>query len=127
MATQYLPVVVFALVSAAFGIGSLVAARLIRPHRPNPVKSSAYECGIEAKGDTRGRISVHYYVVAVIFLIFDVETVFLIPWAIKYEVLGLFGLIEMAIFIFILVLAYAYAWRKGALEWIYSEDTFGGM
>ena len=127
MAWQYLPVLVFALVSLAFGIGALVFALLIRPSKPEATKSAAYECGIESKGDTRGRISIHYYIIAVIFIIFDVETIFLLPWAVKYDVLGLFGLVEMTLFIFILVLAYIYAWRKGALEWVFSDETFGSM
>jgi NADH-quinone oxidoreductase subunit A len=79
---------------------------------------SAYECGVDPIGDARERYAIRYYLVAILFVIFDVETIFLFPWAIIYDELLLFGLIEMMIFIFILVVGYYYAWRKGALEWV---------
>ena len=98
-------------------IVTLFLARFIRPHRPESVKLSPYECGIEPETQAWSRQSVRFYVIAVLFVVFDVETVFLFPWAVKYRVLGLFGLVEMAIFLLILVVAYVYAWRKGALRW----------
>ena len=117
MLEAYIPVLLFILVAIGFAIVALLMAWLVRPERYNKVKLEPYECGIETHGDVWGRYSVQYYVIAVLFLIFDVETVFLFPWAVRYRVLGLFGFIEMAVFIAILVVAYAYAWKKGALEW----------
>jgi NADH-quinone oxidoreductase subunit A len=113
----YVPILLFILVAIAFPLGVFAFTWLIRPNRPEPVKLAPYECGIETHGDVWGRYSVQYYVIAVLFLIFDVETVFLFPWAVRYRVLGLFGFVEMAVFLAILVVAYAYAWKKGALEW----------
>ena len=113
----YIPILMFILVAAAFPLATLVLASLVRPNNPDPVKSAAYECGVEAAGEARGRYSVAYYVIAVLFVVFDVEVIFLFPWAVRFEALGVFGLIEMVIFIGILVLGYLYAWKKGALEW----------
>ncbi len=113
----YLPILIFIVIAAVFPVVAFGIARLVRPNRPEAVKLSRYECGIESKDDVWGRYSVQYYVIAVLFVIFDVETVFLFPWAVRYRVLGLFGFIEMGVFILILVVAYAYAWKKGALEW----------
>jgi NADH-quinone oxidoreductase subunit A len=114
---QYLPILVFLLFALALPAVLLAVAAVVRPDRPSPGKLSPYECGIEPSSDARGRQSVHYYVIAVLFVIFDVETVFLYPWAVRYRALGLFGFIEMAIFLVILVAAYVYAWKKGALRW----------
>ena len=113
----YFPVLLFLLVGLSFPIITLLFARLVRPSRPCDVKSSVYECGIEPETPAWSRQSVRFYVIAVLFVIFDVETIFLFPWAVKYGVLGLFGFIEMAIFLLILVVGYIYAWRKGALQW----------
>ncbi len=113
----YVPILLFILVAIAFPFVTFALAWLVRPNRPEPEKLERYECGLESKDEVWGRYSVQYYVIAVLFLIFDVETVFLFPWAVKYRVLGLFGFVEMAVFIAILVVAYAYAWKKGALEW----------
>ena len=114
----YIPILMFILVAAAFPLATLVLARVVRPNNPDPVKAAAYECGVEAAGEARGRYSVAYYVIAVLFVVFDVEVIFLFPWAVRFEALGIFGLIEMVIFILILVLGYLYAWKKGALEWV---------
>ncbi len=113
----YVPILLFILVAIAFPVVTFALAWLVRPNRPEPEKLERYECGLESKDEVWGRYSVQYYVIAVLFLIFDVETVFLFPWAVKYRVLGLFGFVEMAVFIAILVVAYAYAWKKGAREW----------
>ena len=113
----YLPIFLFIVVGIVFFAIAMTLAFLLRPSRPNPIKLSTYECGIESEGGAWGRQSVHYYVIAVLFVIFDVETVFLFPWAVRYKVLGLFGLVEMGIFLLILVVAYVYAWKKGALQW----------
>jgi NADH-quinone oxidoreductase subunit A len=114
---EYLPILIFLLVAIGFPVGTILISRVIHPNQPNPRKLSPYECGIEPKTDARSRFSIHFYVIAVLFVVFDVETIFLFPWAVRYKVLGLFGLIEMGVFLLILLVAYAYAWKKGALEW----------
>jgi NADH-quinone oxidoreductase subunit A len=114
---SYLPIAVFLVLALAFPFAVLAFTRLIRPDRPSAVKGEAYECGIESQPEVRGRYSVHFYVIAVLFVIFDVETVFLFPWAVRFGVLGWFGLAEMLVFVAILGVAYLYAWRKGALQW----------
>jgi NADH-quinone oxidoreductase subunit A len=113
----YLPILLFIVIAIAFPIVVLGIGWLVRPNRPEGIKLSRYECGIESSQDVWGRYSIQYYVIAVLFVIFDVETVFLFPWAVRYKMLGLFGFVEMAIFILILLVAYAYAWKKGALQW----------
>jgi NADH-quinone oxidoreductase subunit A len=115
---QYLPILIFLVVAIVFPLLMLSVAYVIRPDRPLPSKLAPYECGIETTSDARGRQSVQYYIIAVLFVVFDVETVFLFPWAVRYKVLGLFGLVEMGIFLLILVVAYVYAWKKGALQWV---------
>jgi len=115
---QYVPILVFLLVAIAFPLAMLAVASLVRPSRPLASKLEPYECGIVPVSDARSRQSVQYYVIAVLFVVFDVETVFLFPWAVRFEVLGLFGLVEMGIFLLILVAAYVYAWKKGALQWV---------
>ena len=114
---EYLPILIFVLVGIAFPVGTILLSRALHPNRPEPTKLSPYECGIETTTDARGRSSVHFYVIAVLFVVFDVETIFLFPWAVKFGALGMFGLIEMFVFVLILVVGYVYAWRKGALEW----------
>lgn len=113
----YVPILIFLCVAAAFPVVALLLAWVVRPSSYDPVKMAAYECGIESPQEPRARYSIRYYVIAVLFVIFDVEVVFFFPWAVRFEMLGLFGFIEMLIFIGILLLGYAYAWRKGALEW----------
>jgi NADH-quinone oxidoreductase subunit A len=117
MVDAYIPILLFILVAIGFAIFTLVFSSLLRAKRYNKVKLEPYECGIEASSDARDRYSVRYYLVAMLFVIFDVETVFMFPWAVIMDRLALFGLIEMLVFLFILVVGYAYAWRKGALEW----------
>ena len=95
----------------------LVLAKLLSPKKPSPIKNATYECGLEVTGDSWIQFRVQYYLYALIFVIFDVETVFLFPWAVSYGVLGWFALLEMLVFVGLLVLGLAYAWRKGALEW----------
>jgi len=114
----YLPVLLFILAAIAFGAVNLVLSWIVRPARYDPVKMAPYECGIESLHDPRQRYSVHYYLIAVLFVVFDVETIFLFPWAVQYKFLGWFGFMEMGVFILILVIAYLYAWKKGALEWV---------
>ena len=114
----YIPILIFILVATAFPLATLLLARVVRPSNYGVIKSSAYECGVEAEGEARGRYSVKYYIIAVLFVVFDVEVIFLFPWAVRFNALGLFGFIEMLIFIAILVLGYFYAWKKDALEWV---------
>jgi NADH-quinone oxidoreductase subunit A len=114
----YVPIVIFLAAAAALPLALLLVSRLVSRRVYGEAKNQPYECGVDPIGEARERFSVRYYLVAMLFLVFDVETVFLIPWAIIYDQLALFGLIEMLIFIGILVVGYFYAWRKGALEWV---------
>ena len=117
MLSTYIPIVIFIAVATGFAVFTLVFTSLIHPSKYNKVKLEPYECGIEPATDARDRYSIRYYLVAMLFVIFDVETVFMFPWAVIFDELKLFGLIEMIVFIFILVVGYFYAWKKGALEW----------
>jgi NADH:ubiquinone oxidoreductase subunit 3 (subunit A) len=116
--TSYVFIGIFAIIAILFPIIALTLAFVIRPKKPNPVKSSTYECGLETIGETWVQFRVQYYIYALIFVIFDIETVFLFPWAVAYHVLKPFALVEMFIFLAILVGGLIYAWRKGALEWV---------
>jgi len=109
---------VFAIVAILFPLVALAIAWLVRPKKPNPLKKSTYECGMETFGDTWVQFRVQYYLYALVFVLFDIETVFLLPWAVVYNQLGLFALVEMLLFIALLVVGLVYAWRKGALEWL---------
>src|SRR4029077_10651561 len=110
--------------AAVFAVGSLVASSLLRPHHPNLVKSSAYESGNDPVRLPRGsRFSVKFYVVAMLFIIFDIETIFLFPWAVSFRRLGVFGLVEMAVFVGLVFVAYAYIWRKGGFDWAHQDVT----
>jgi len=116
--SEYLPILVLAGLAFLFAVGSLAASSRLRPNHPNPVKLSAYECGNDPVRLPRGeRFSVKFYLVAMLFIIFDIETIFLFPWAITFRQLGMFGLAEMAVFIGLVFVAYVYVWRKGGLEW----------
>jgi NADH-quinone oxidoreductase subunit A len=117
MLSDYLPVVILAALGAAFAVASLAASALLRPHRPSPAKVAPYECGIVPQGEPAGRFPVKFYVVAMLFIIFDIETIFLFPWAVTFRRLGLFGLVEMAVFIVLVFVAYVYVWQRGGLEW----------
>jgi NADH-quinone oxidoreductase subunit A len=118
MLSDYIPIAIFVVVATGFALFTLVFTSLIHPSKYNKVKLEPYECGIEPVTDARDRYSIRYYLVAMLFVIFDVETVFMFPWAVIFDKLLLFGLIEMLVFIFILVVGYYYAWQKGALEWV---------
>ena len=117
MLVAYIPILLFILVAVGFAIFTLLLSGLLHPERYNKVKLEPYECGIEPETDARDRYSIRFYLVAMLFVIFDVETVFMFPWAVMMDELALFGLIEMIVFLFILVVGYLYAWRKGALDW----------
>ena len=118
MLTRYAFIGIFFIAAVTFPLLPLILSRLLRPRRPTPMKLSTYECGLEAIGDIWVQFKVQYYIYALAFVIFDVETVFLYPWAVAYNQLGLFALIEMGVFLLILLGGLAYAWRKGALEWV---------
>ena len=113
----YVPILLFVLVATGFALFTLIVSALVSSSKYNKVKLEPYECGIEPETDARDRYSVRYYLIAMLFVIFDVETVFMFPWAVIMDELALFGLIEMLVFLAILVIGYVYAWRKGALEW----------
>lgn len=116
--TEYLPILVFALLAAALPLATIFLARALQTHRPNRAKSQAYESGIEPTSEAFDtRFSVRYFLIAVLFVVFDVETIFLFPWAIMFNRLGLFGLVEMVIFLAILLVGYFYVWRRKALDW----------
>jgi NADH-quinone oxidoreductase subunit A len=116
--SEYLPILILALLAAALPLAMILIARVVQSRRPNPAKLEPYECGVESSSfahDTR--FSVRYFLIAVLFVIFDVETIFLFPWAVMFNRLGMFGLIEMLIFILILVVGYVYVWKRKALDW----------
>ena len=116
--SQYLPIVILGAIAFVFAVLSLFASRLVRPSNPTPAKLAPYESGIEPERLPSGeRFSVKFYVVAMLFIIFDIETIFLVPWAVGFRELGLFGLAEMAVFIGLVFVAYVYIWRKGGLDW----------
>jgi NADH-quinone oxidoreductase subunit A len=117
MLRAYIPILLFILIASGFAIFTLLFSRLVSARKPGAVKLEPYECGIETTSDARDRYSIRYYLVAMLFVIFEVETIFMFPWAVMVDQLALFGLIEMLVFLFILVVGYFYAWRKGALEW----------
>jgi NADH-quinone oxidoreductase subunit A len=114
---DYFPILIFILVAGAFAIGSLLVGTLMRPHRPYREKQSPYESGAQPFSDARVPFPLRYYIIAMLFVIFDIEVIFLYPWAVVYRQIGLFGLVEMILFIAILLVGYFYAWEKGALEW----------
>ena len=117
MLNAYIPIFLFLLIAIGFACFTLIMSQLVQSKKYNKVKLEPYECGIEPITDARDRYSIRYYLVAMLFVIFDVETVFMFPWAVIFDKLRLFGFIEMLVFIFILVVGYYYAWQKGALEW----------
>jgi len=104
--------------AGAIGAIFLVGSRLIGPRNPpNPAKLEPFECGVEPVGTARQRFDVKFYLVALIFIVFDIEAVFLFPWAVNFRALGVFGFVEMTVFLLVLAVGLAYVWRKGALEW----------
>jgi NADH:ubiquinone oxidoreductase subunit 3 (subunit A) len=114
---QWLVIGVFLIIAPVFPILALMIPRLIAPKKPNPIKQQTYECGIETVGDSWVQFKVQYYLFALVFLIFDVESVFLFPWAVAFNFMPLFAVLEGVLFIVILAAGLIYAWRKGALEW----------
>lgn len=117
MLDEYLPILLFLIVGLLMGIGPLIIGSVLAPSHPNSEKNSPYECGFEAFEDSRMRFDVRFYLVSILFIIFDLEIAFLFPWAIVLDTIGTQGLIAMAIFLLILVVGFIYEWQKGALEW----------
>jgi len=115
--SDYLPILMFLMVATAFGIGALVIGILFRLSRPYPEKLMPYESGNPPVGEPRMRFSVKFYIIAMLFVVFDVEAVFLYPWAVVFDSIGLYAFIEMIIFIIILLVGYVYAWKKEAFVW----------
>lgn len=117
MPRNYVPIFIFMVVTLAVPVVTLAIAKLLRPSNPGRTKLMPYECGVDPKATPRGRYTVRFYLIAILFVVFDVETIFLFPWAVQYKALALFGLIEMLIFLGILIVGYVWIWKKGALEW----------
>lgn len=117
MLENYLPILVFIGIGAVIGAIAIAVGFLLGPHKPDSEKNSPYECGFEAFEDSRMKFDVRYYLVAILFIIFDLEIAFLFPWAIVLEDIGLFGFLAMVLFLGILVIGFIYEWKKGALEW----------
>ena len=114
---QYLPVILFILVGVAVGVAPQVLGFLLGPNRPDTAKNSPYECGFEAFEDAHMQFDVRYYLIAILFIAFDLEIAFVFPWALVFRELGVFGLVEMGVFLALLVIGFLYVWKKGALEW----------
>ncbi len=117
MLENYLPVLIFMAVGIGFGLIPVAAGFLLGPRKPDSEKLSPYECGFEAFEDSRMRFDVRYYLVAILFIIFDLEIAFLFPWAVVLDEIGMFGYLAMMLFLGILVIGFIYEWKKGALEW----------
>ncbi len=117
MLENYLPVLIFMAVGIGFGLIPVAAGFLLGPRKPDSEKLSPYECGFEAFEDSRMRFDVRYYLVAILFIIFDLEIAFLFPWAVVLDDIGMFGYLAMMVFLGILVIGFVYEWKKGALEW----------
>ncbi|MEC9344098.1 MAG: NADH-quinone oxidoreductase subunit A [Pseudomonadota bacterium] len=115
--SSYLPIAIFIGISLVIGLALLVAPFIVAYKAPDPEKLSAYECGFNAFDDARMKFDVRFYLVAILFIIFDLEVAFLFPWAVSFGSLGLFGYVSMMIFLGVLTIGFIYEWKKGALEW----------
>jgi NADH-quinone oxidoreductase subunit A len=114
---SYLPILIFLIIGGVLGVIALILGYALGPKRPDAAKNSPYECGFEAFDDARLPFDVRYYLVAILFIIFDLETAFLVPWAVVFRQIGWFGLAAMGIFLGLLIVGFIYEWKKGALEW----------
>ncbi len=117
LANEYAPIFIFIVIALAMGAVPLVLTLFVAEQKPDQEKLSAYECGFEAFDESRMHFDVRFYLIAILFIIFDLETAFLFPWAIVLKEIGIFGFIEMVMFLVILVVGFIYAWKKGALQW----------
>jgi NADH-quinone oxidoreductase subunit A len=114
---NYFPILLFIAVGLAVGVAPIVLGKLVAPSRPDPEKNSPYECGFEAFEDARMKFDVRYYLVAILFILFDLEIAFLFPWAVVIQEIGMHGFVAMMVFLGVLVVGFIYEWMKGALEW----------
>jgi NADH-quinone oxidoreductase subunit A len=114
---SYVPILILGGVAVGFAVFTLVVSNLLGRARPNPQKSAVYECGVPAIGTARERFPIKFYLVCMLFILFDVDAAFLYPWALIFRQLGVFGLVEMAVFVFLLGGGFVYAWKVGALDW----------
>jgi NADH-quinone oxidoreductase subunit A len=114
---NYFPILLFILVGLGVGVAPLLIGKLVSPHKPDAQKNSPYECGFEAFEDARMKFDVRYYLVAILFILFDLEIAFLFPWAVVIQEIGMAGFLAMMLFLFVLVVGFIYEWVKGALEW----------
>ena len=117
MLAEYLPTLLFLIVAGGIGVALLVVGQVLGPRRPTVEKLSPYECGFAAFEDARMQFDVRYYLIAILFIVFDLEIAFVFPWALVFRELGVFGLVEMGVFLALLVIGFVYVWKKGALEW----------
>ena len=117
MLAEYLPPLLFLIVATGIGIALIIVGNVLGPKRPDPDKLAPYECGFDAFENARMPFDVRYYLVAILFIVFDLEIAFVFPWAVVFRELGMFGLIEMGTFLVLLVVGFAYVWKRGALEW----------
>jgi NADH-quinone oxidoreductase subunit A len=117
MLAEYLPILIFLAVAGGLGVLLMTLGFLFGPRRPDPAKLSPYECGFEAFEDSRMKFDVRYYLVAILFIVFDLEIAFLFPWAVALDSIGVIGLAAMGVFLLVLVVGFIYEWKKGALEW----------
>jgi NADH-quinone oxidoreductase subunit A len=117
MLENYLPILVFIVLAVLFGVAPMIAGFILGPRRPDPDKNAPYECGFEAFEDSRMKFDVRFYLVAILFIIFDLEIAFLFPWAVALDGVGMYGFIAMMVFLGVLVVGFIYEWKKGALEW----------
>ncbi len=117
MLAEYLPTLLFLIVATGIGIALVIIGRVLGPKRPGADKLSPYECGFSAFENARAQFDVRYYLVAILFIVFDLEIAFIFPWALVFRELGVFGLVEMGVFLSLLVISFVYVWKKGALEW----------
>ncbi|MSP95714.1 MAG: NADH-quinone oxidoreductase subunit A [Betaproteobacteria bacterium] len=117
MLTEYFPILLFIFVAVSVGVMPMVLGKFLGPSRPDAAKLSPYECGFEAFEDARMKFDVRYYLVAILFILFDLEIAFLFPWAVVLNEIGLFGFLSMMVFLAILVVGFVYEWMKGALDW----------
>lgn len=117
MLDAYTPILILFVVALVSAVGMVVGSHFLGPIRPTPAKRGAYESGMVPLGNARERFSIKFYMVAILFIVFDLETIFLIPWGVAFRELGVFGFVEMLIFIGILLVGFVYVWKKGALQW----------
>ena len=117
MLAEYLPTLLFLIVATGIGIALILIGNLLGPKRPSAEKLSPYECGFAPFEDARMQFDVRYYLIAILFIVFDLEIAFIFPWALVFRELGVFGLVEMGVFLALLVIGFVYVWKKGALEW----------